>query len=212
MQHCVAVMRQCAAIDLWACIYGYIYIGEHQNNNVVITVRQCGGVCGSASSSVWQCARQCAALRQCPAVSDSAAVCNSSAAVCGSAAVCASVVVRGSACGSVCGSVRVPYLAIHRIIRGLGLPTRLAAHSTSVGDKTPPPAAHLTSGGGKIPPPPAAQLTSGGGKEVWMGVTPPPQLTADVSCRPPPLGAKPEINSHRVDDGISASTHDLLHI
>jgi hypothetical protein len=61
----------CAAIDLQVSTFLFRYTSANSN---FVTVRQCAGVCCSASSSVWQCV---CSVMQLPA----------SAAVCGCAAV-----------------------------------------------------------------------------------------------------------------------------
>ena len=93
-----AALRQCGSAAVRAAV-------RHSAHGSVRAVRAVG--CGSALGSVWECARQCAALRQCGSVRQCAAVCGS-VRQCGSAAVrvwqCAVVrqcmVVRAAA---VCG-------------------------------------------------------------------------------------------------------------
>jgi hypothetical protein len=56
-------------------------------------------VCGNVLGSVWQCARQCAAVRQCSSLQQCAALCGS-VRQCGCAAVCGSVRQCGLACAA----------------------------------------------------------------------------------------------------------------
>jgi hypothetical protein len=69
-------------------------------------------VCGSVLGSVWQCARQCAAVRQCGSVRQCAQLC---------------VAVRAAVCGSALGSVWqcalhiIMHTVVHNIYIGMPL-------------------------------------------------------------------------------------------